>query len=93
MLPLNQFKQLVKRARGSVRHAGLHHRAATDSFEGVARVKMCEEPLSPSLCEGDQWNPRLVGTTLGLPFRKEEGVKQAMLPLSGLRDMDVSVSC
>ena len=73
VLPLNQFKQLVKRARGSVRDAGLLHRSVTGSFEGMALVEMYEEAPEPSPCEGDQGNPRLIGTTLGLPFRKEEG--------------------
>ena len=36
MLSLDRFKWLTERARGSVRHAGLHHRAMTGSFEGVA---------------------------------------------------------
>ena len=62
-------------------------------FEGMALAVMCEEPPSPSPCEGDQGNPRLIVTTLGLSFHKEEGVKQTMLPLPGPRVMDASVSC
>ena len=42
-------------------------------FKGSAFAEACEEPPSPSPCEGDLGNPRLTVTTLGLPFRKEEG--------------------
>ena len=42
-------------------------------FAGMALAVLREEPPSPSLCEGDQGNPHLFITTLGLPFRKEEG--------------------
>ena len=70
---MNQFKQLTERARGPVCRVGLHHRAAAGSFEGTASAEACEEPPSPSPHEGDQGNPRLTVTTLGLPFRKEEG--------------------
>jgi len=52
---------------------GLHNRSVADLFEGTALAVTCEEPPSPSPCEGDQGNPRLIATTLGLPFRKEEG--------------------
>ena len=41
---------------------GFHHRAVAGLFEGTALAVMCEEG-----------NPRLIVTTLGLPFRKEEG--------------------
>ena len=72
-LPFDQFEQLIERARGSVRHVGLHQWAAAGTFEGTASAEECEEPPSPSPCEGNQGNPRLTVMTLGLPFRKEQG--------------------
>ena len=50
-----------------------HLRAVAGLFEGTALAVMCEEPPSPSSCDGDQGNPHLIITTLDLPFRKEEG--------------------
>ena len=52
---------------------GIYNRAVADLFKGMALAVTSEEPPSPSPCEGDQGNPRLIVTTLGLPFRKEEG--------------------
>ena len=54
VLPLDRFKQLTERARWYVRHVGFHRRPAADSFEGMALAGMCEDPPSPSPCEGDQ---------------------------------------
>ena len=76
---MNQFKQLTERARGYVRHVGFHRRAAAGSFEGLVLAWMCEEPPSPSPCEGDQRGPS---------SPRGGGVKQAMLPLPGPRDME-----
>ena len=50
-----------------------HHRAVAGLFEGTTLAVTCEEPPSPNPCEGDQGNPRLIITTLDLPFLKEEG--------------------
>ena len=36
-------------------------------------AEACEEPPSPSPCEGDRGNPHRTVTTLGLSFHKEEG--------------------
>ena len=51
---------------------GFHNRAVADLFKGMALAMTSEEPPSPSPCEGDQGNPRLIITTLDLPFHKEE---------------------
>jgi len=48
-------------------------RAVAGSFEGTGLAVVVRGAPEPSPCEGDQGNPRLIGTTLGLPFRKEEG--------------------
>jgi len=74
VFPLDRFKRLSERARGAVRHAGLHHRAMSGSFEGVAFSRGVRgAPRALARVRAIKGISRLVGTSLGLPFRKEEG--------------------
>ena len=62
-----------------------------DLPEDMALAVACEQPPSPSLCDGVQGNHRLGITTL-VTFPQGGGVKRAMLPMPEPQAMAASVS-
>ena len=88
----NQCKQLTERARGHIRHAGLHRRAMASLFEGTALSRGARGAPEPQPVWGPSRGPSSYGYDPRSAFPQGGGVKRAMLPLPGRRAMNASVS-